>query len=106
MKIISERDGDVTEIYHKDPHDDKFHLQIVQDVSQYLRVNKNERTESGTTFGNKSAFHKVASIPEVVISQWWKELGSNPLSKENRKWLIAKINSSEYSNLKTKEVRV
>lgn len=106
MKGIIERDGDVTEIYHKDPHDDKFHVQIVQDVSQYLRMNKQDSDQAGTTFGNKSAFHKVASIPEVIVAQWWKELGSNPLSKENRKWLIAKLNSNEYQKLKTKEVNI
>lgn len=106
MKAITETDGDVTEIYHKDPHDDKFHVQIVQDVSQYLRMNKQDKDNSGTAFGSKSAFHKVASIPEVVVAQWWKELGSNPLSKENRKWLIAKLNSNEFERLKTKEVRI
>lgn len=105
MKKITEIDGDVREIYHKDAHDDKFHVEIVQDVSQYLRVNKEERnqTERGTPYGNKSAFHKVASIPEVVIAQWWKELGSNPLSSENRGWLIAKLNSNEYNKLRTRE---
>ncbi len=108
MKAITERDGDVTEIYHKDPHDDKFHVQIVQDVSQYLRVNQHERhqTERGTPYSNKSAFHKVASIPEVVIAQWWKELGSNPLAKENRRWLVAKLNSNEFKKLRTREGQI
>lgn len=106
MRAITEKQGDVTEIYHKDPHDDKFHVEIVQDVSQYLKANKEDRDHSGTKFSNKSAFHKVASIPEVVVAQWWKELGSNPLSVENRKWLIAKLNSSDYPKLKTKDVTI
>ena len=108
MKRYSEIDGDLQEIYHKDAHDDKFHVQLVQDVSQYLKVNDAQRndTERGTRWGNQSAFHKVASIPEVVIAQWWKELGSNPLSKENRGWLIAKLNSNEYKKLRTREGRL
>ena len=101
-KLIS-NDGDVAEIYHKDNHTGQFHIQLVQDVSQYIRMNQHEFnvTEKGTSW--KGGMHKVASIPEVVLAQWWKELGSNPLAKENRRWLTAKLNSRDYYKLRTRE---
>lgn len=103
MKKILSTDGDVTEIFHKDAHDpSKFHVEIVQDVAKYLKANKHQfnQTEKGTSW--KGDMHKVASIPESVLAMWWKELGSNPLSKENRGWLVAKLNSREFYRLRTR----
>jgi len=103
MKRILSSDGDVTEIYHKDAHDEgKFHIQLVQDVQQYIRANKEQFnvTEKGTSW--KGDMHKVASIPESVLADWWNELGANPLAKENRGWLIAKLNSNEFRALRTR----
>ncbi|MBL4891464.1 MAG: hypothetical protein JKX91_06515 [Rhizobiaceae bacterium] len=102
MSKLIESDGDVHEIYHKDNHTGQFHIEIVQDVAAYLRANKEEFnvTEKRTTW--KGDFHKVASIPEVVVAQWWKELGSNPFSKENKPWLVAKLNSNEFYRLRTR----
>lgn len=101
MKRLLDVGGGVTEIYHKDAHDNKFHIQKVQDVTPYLAQNAVER--SNQTSGWKADMHKVASIPLVLVEQWWKELGSNPLDKKNRGWLIAKLNSSEFQALRTKD---
>ena len=102
MGKLLESDGDVHEIYHKDNHTGQFHVEIVQDVGKYLKANADEfnTTEKGTTW--KGDMHKVASIPEVVVAQWWKELGGNPFSKENRGWLTARLNSREYYKLRTR----
>lgn len=106
MKRLVEQRGDVKEIYHKDPGDGKFHIEVVQDVAQYLRSNKESQGDfrRGSKWGE--GMHKVASVPEVVIAQWWKELGDNPLAKHNRKWLYAKLNSNEYSALRTRTGRI
>ena len=104
MGKLIESDGDVHEIYHKDEMSGKFHIEIAQDIEGYLNANKTERNAASSNW--KGEWHKVASIPEVTLAQWWKELGSNPLSKENQKWLIAKINSCEYKYLRTKTGRV
>ena len=107
MKEIVDYDGDLKEVYHKDAHDDKFHIEIVQDVQHYLKSNKMERdlNERKGKFSG-GMLHKVASIPEVVLADWHKELGANPLAKENRNWLIAKLNSSEFAKLRTREGRI
>jgi hypothetical protein len=101
MGRLLESDGDVHEIFHKD-NSGGFHIEVVQDVGKYLKANSDEFnvTEKGTSW--KGDFHKVASIPEVVAAQWWKELGSNPFSKENRGWLAAKLNSREFYKLRTR----
>lgn len=102
MKRLLEKRGDVTEIYKRDNGDSKFHIEIVQDVSKYLRKNRYDQGEfrRGSRWGK--GMHKVASIPEVVLAEWWKELGDNPLAKHNRKWLIAKLNSNEFSLLRSR----
>tara|TARA_Y100000310_G_scaffold345726_1_gene468880 strand:- start:2884 stop:3207 length:324 start_codon:yes stop_codon:yes gene_type:complete len=101
-KEILEVRGDMQEIYHRDPHSSGFHIQVVQDVAGYLRRNQQEynETEKGSNWGGE--MHKVASIPLVVIEQWWKELGSNPMSKENRGWLTAKLNNRDFYKLRTR----
>jgi hypothetical protein len=60
----------------------------------------------------KGDMHKVASIPLIVVDMWREELkakGSHncdPLHNDNRPFFIAKINSSEWSKLRTKQGRV
>ena len=102
MKRLLDNFTDIKEVYHKDAHDNRFHLEIVQDVSKYIKANQEQFniTEKGTSW--KGDLHKVASIPEVVAAQWWKELGSNPFSKENKAWLAAKLNSREFYQLRTR----
>ena len=108
MKQIIGRDGDLTETFHKDPHDpSKFHIEIAQNVSSYLKANSEDRaTHRRKSSYGKGSFHKVASIPEVVVAQWWKELGSNPLAKENRKWLISKLNNRDFYKVRTRNGRI
>ena len=103
MKRLLESSSDTAEIFHKDASDPgKFHIEIVQDVAPYLKANAAQynETEKGTKW--KGEFHKVASIPEVVYAEWFKELGSNPFSKANRKWLIAKLNNRDFYRLRTR----
>ena len=106
MKRLVSNDGDVAEVFHKSPGDNKFHIELVQDVAQYLRSNKESQGEHrrGSKWGE--GMHKVASIPEVVLQMWWKELGDDPLAKRNRKWLTAKLNSVEFSSLRTRVGRI
>lgn len=81
-----------------------------QDTQEILDYNHQQRSnsESGFRHGN---FHKVASIPLILIEQWNKELKQQGrigdiFHKENRSVLIAKINSNQYHKLRTKECNV
>lgn len=76
-------------------------------------VNANRQELNSNVDGNwKGDMHKVASIPLIVVDMWREELKSkgahdcDPLSTNNRSFLIAKINSSEWSALRTKQGRV
>lgn len=94
----------VAEYFHSDPSDNGFHIQTVQDVRPILEQNKNLRNHGDK--GWKGDMVHYASIPIVVLEKWWKELGSDPLAKENRKWLQKKLNDPDWKHLRTKEGRL
>tara|TARA_Y100000310_G_C20481386_1_gene714833 strand:+ start:479 stop:814 length:336 start_codon:yes stop_codon:yes gene_type:complete len=84
----------------------KIRIGKKQDVNPFLQSNQLEMAnESGNWQGN---WHKVASIPPIVIEMWTEELKAkgapcvNPLDAKNKQWLIAKINSGDWSKLRTK----
>ena len=86
--------------FHK-VKDGKTIIKSVQDVQPILDTNTALKAEANK--GWKGDIHHVASIPKVVVASWWKELGSNPFAKENRAWLIARLNNRDWSKLRTKE---
>lgn len=74
----------------------------------------NVRELNGHSSGNNwgGDLHKVASIPLIVVDMWREELkkkglvNCDPLHNDNKTFFIAKINSSEWSKLRTKQGRV
>jgi len=105
MKRILDFDAHtgLTQIYHGNG-DGSFAIQTVQDVTPFLGDNTAARNNAST--GWKGEFHEVASIPPLVWHMWWKELGDDPGARRNKVWLAAKLNSSEFSGLRTKEGRI
>lgn len=96
----------VTQVYHKDPNTGLVTVQTKQDVGHVLDYNKKLRASMPS--GWKGDFHHVASIPINIINQWKEELkrvgrNANPLATENRKWLMMRLNNSEFKKLRTKE---
>ena len=97
----------VTETYVKDQMTGEIKVNRTQEVDGLFNVNAEQRSAAGT--GWKEEFHKVASIPTVVVEMWREELKAkgysnpNPLAAENNMWLIAKLNSSDFLKLRTKE---
>ena len=89
----------ITETYHKT--EKGFAIQKTQDVESVLKHNKQMLNEDNGHYRDGN-YHPVAAIPLVVIEQWWKELGDDPMAKHNRKWLIAKLNLSENKFLRLK----
>lgn len=92
----------LTEIYHKT--DKGFAIQTRQDCSKILESNKIKRANDSGNW--KGDWHEIAAIPHIVIMQWHKELGDDPLAKRNRKWFINKLKDFEYSKLRTKGGRL
>lgn len=99
--------SDVSTTIHTNDDGSSLTVQRTQDVEPYLEENKAAyaETPSWRKFDNKHAFHKVASIPLIVAEQWMKE-GINVFDKNDRPKIIARLNSPEYSYLRTKAVRL
>ena len=97
----------ITETFHKDQMTGVIKINQSQDVQQLTDNNQREKIQSGS--GWAGDWHKVASIPLIVIDIWREELkamggrDANPLAKSNEKWFIAKLNSSDFLKLRTKE---
>ena len=95
----------ITETFHA--VDGKNVIKKTQDVEGILNCNTIER--NGMQQGWKGEFHKVASIPLIVIEQWREELkregrsNIDPLNKENKMWLIARLNNRDFGKLRTKD---
>jgi hypothetical protein len=94
----------IKEVYHKEGN--KITIHKSADVSKEL--NQNQIEYNNASSGWKGHFHKVASIPTIMIEIWREELKRkgcpdvNPLSKNNRPFLMAKLNNGDYAKLRTK----
>lgn len=99
----------VAEHFHKDPMTGKITISKTQDVQSVMDAAAQKRSDNN---GWQGEMHHVASIPVIVIDIWREELKAkgapnpDPLAKENKAFLIAKINNSEFSRFRTKEGRI
>jgi len=104
-----DRFSGITETFQK--HEGKSVIRKHQDVKSIIDANKRELNSNiGRNWSGD--FHKVASIPLIVIDMWREELKASgavdcdPLSANNKTYFIAKINSSEWSGLRTKQGQI
>lgn len=80
------------------------------DVAPTFNLNTEQRNNAQT--GWKGDMHHVARIDMVIIEMWRNEMKAaghtdcDPLSRDNRKWLAAKLNSSDFLKLRTKTGRI
>jgi hypothetical protein len=81
--------------------DGKTIIKTSQDVEPIL--DRNQQLLSNQQSGWRGDMHHVASIPIVIMEQWWRELGDNPMLPRNRAWLVAKLNNSDWLKLRTKD---
>ncbi len=97
----------IIETFSKDAMTGKIHIHKQQDVNPFLQMNQAEM--SNQSCGFKGGWHKMASIPPIVIEQWREEMKAkgyddpNPLAVENRKFLLGKLNSPDWNKLRTKQ---
>lgn len=97
----------IIETFSKDAITGKIHIHKQQDVNPFLQFNQNEMNNQSSGF--KGGWHKMASIPPIVIEQWREEMKAkgydnpNPLDAENRKFLLSKLNSPDWNKLRTKQ---
>jgi len=88
----------------------KVQIHKSADISQELANNRRELNEKKS--GWQGGWHKVASIPTIMIEIWREEMKKkgypnvNPLAVVNRPFLIAKLNNRDLNKLRTKEGRL
>ena len=105
MRVRDEQ-TDIIEHYSKDD-DGKIKVYQTQDVKPFLEHNK--QAQDVNSKGFQGDWHRMASIPPIVIVRWTEELKAkgadciNPLDKQNKKFLLGKLNSSDYAFLRTKQ---
>ena len=97
---------------HVKSDDGKMHVKSYQNVDDILSANVAESNSKIDQGWGGDGFHKVASIPNVVVVEWTNELsrmGANnkdPFAGENRAFLKAKLNDPNWRYLRTKEGRI
>ena len=106
MRDIDAQTG-IIETFSKDATTGKIHIHKEQDVNPFLLHNQNEMSSQSSGF--KGGWHKMASIPPIVIEMWREEMkakgydNTNPLASENKKFLLGKLNSPDWNKLRTKQ---
>lgn len=100
-KLLSKDNGVSTYFREKNG---KIEYNTVEDVTGHLRQTQEARNkESGNWKGD---MHHVASIPQTLYMEWWKEFGGNPMSPENQPKLLRKLQEREWSKLRVKSGRL
>lgn len=95
----------ITEYFHQEGN--KITIHSTGDAGARFEQNNIEKLNARA--GWKESFHKVATVEPIMIEAWRMELVlkgadcTNPLSKHNRVFLLAKLNDRDYSKLRTKE---
>lgn len=113
MAILFDEDNfsKTREIFHRNDKGQAV-IQKTQDTRAIFDANNQELNSHASGNNWQGDMHKVASIPLIIVDMWREELkkrgasNPDPLHTDNRTFLIAKINSSEWSKLRTKQGRV
>lgn len=101
-KTLFDINGDIISTHHYDAMTDTTTISQTQDVDPYLKANKAERDSQTSLTKMGDGLQKIASIPLILIDQWRKEIGSDPLHLSNRRWLMIRLNDPAYSKLRTR----
>jgi hypothetical protein len=123
MRLLGEEKvGALTErwwLHTGDDGKDRITVQTVEDVESVLDANRRAYNDAPQAFG-RGAFHKVASIPEVVIGEvcrihaerWgcgqaevFRELMTNKTDRAQRVWRNL-LNAQEFRAFRTRPGRV
>lgn len=103
-RLVSSEDGQDT--FHRYDHEAKKTIVKTTDHNVEPLLAINARKAADADRGWRGDMHHVASIPPSVWNEWWREFGGNPMAKENRHRLMAKLNNQDWCKLRTKAGRI
>lgn len=99
--VSTSEDSGITSYYKK--QGDSIIIEDKQDVEGHLSFCR-EMRQRGIDVSSDSQL--VATIPNIIIEKWNKELGDNCLKKEHQDFFVSKVNSPEFAAFKLTEGRV
>ncbi len=100
-KVLSQEGGVTTEFRD---NNGVYEFNTKEDVQGLLDMNQQALSrESGNWKGD---LHHVASIPQTLYMEWWKEFGGSPMSPENQPRLMAKLQERQFAKLRVKSGRL
>lgn len=97
----------VTEYFEATP--EGFNIHTVQDVDPIIEMNKAKQREGRGYYAKDKDMWRVASIPNTVLLDWAVKDGVPPgmvFSAEYADRIARRLNSSEFRDLKTADVRI
>ncbi len=101
-KILDvDKESKTTQIFHANEHDQTYTVETVQDVSEIIKNNDNQRNETDKHTPYGDGMTKVASIPMSIYAEWLAK-GYTRDQKKMKKLL----NSPELKRFRTREGRV
>lgn len=99
----------VTRQFYMDDLTGEMTVNAVQDVESVLDRNKRLANENGKRIGSEYA-NAIASVPAVTYLKWFAEEGwwifDADKDPDVAKKLHAKLNCSDWRNLRTSELRI
>lgn len=99
-RVISDRHGMITTM---EIDGDETIISKSQDVTGHLDFNKNKANELGKQIYS-DAYNHVASIPAILIAKWLTEEGLDIYNPDHAERFRRKLNSNEYTYLRTSEL--
>jgi hypothetical protein len=103
---ITQPGDSVVTILHYDEGDDKLVCERVQDVEPILESNKALQNDGTAGYSPSKDLRRIASIPLILVEKWLREEGINVFDRNHWPAVRNKLNSPEYSYLRTSKWRV
>ncbi len=101
-KILDvDKESKTTQIFHANEHDQTYTVETVQDVSEIIKNNDNQRNETDKHTPYGDGMTKVASIPMSIYAEW---LAKGYTRDQNK--LKELLNSRELKRFRTREGKV
>lgn len=97
----------ILEVFHYDDVEDAYTIQTIQNCEAIVESNKAEFNmfDERTPFGMES-FHKVASIPMSLYSEWQKQGIIDTNGETDLKTLRKRLNDGDFRSFRTRPGRI
>jgi len=96
----------LVEYHHYDVATGRSYIETVQDVAPILERNKALQNADDRGWSASRELRRAASIPDIIVLKWRTEEGIDVFDPNDWPAVKRKLNSSEYSWLRTAPGRI